>query len=76
MPTKAKVSLVRNPDGLFEEHAGAHWVRTDGDGFANSDLDCCVCGKTVDAGETAFYCLDGGEAAHVDCVRVKAQRLN
>lgn len=71
MTTTDRVHLVHDPEGGYVEiRGGARWVRTDGDGFANSDLECCACEKTVDGGEAAFYCLDGGEVAHARCTRV------
>lgn len=62
------ITLVRHGDDRLTE-GSAEWVYDSYTEPREALAQCCVCGQEI--GEWYLYtCLDGGEAAHLRCVRI------
>lgn len=66
-----KIQLTEQPDGsLTETDADVAWVRDSYTEPREHLFRCCVCETEIEDWHL-MTCLDGGEAAHRDCVIIR-----
>lgn len=74
-PAAKKITLIASGLGLYAELAedgtvnDVAWVRDRYTEPRDTEFECAACGKPITEWEL-WTCLDGGEAAHEDCVTI------
>lgn len=66
-----KIVLVKAGLGTYTEPGtDVVWIRDSYTEPREAEFECDACGKPITEWEL-WTCMDGGEAAHLDCVRVR-----
>jgi hypothetical protein len=68
-----KVTLIPAGLGTYTEPGqDVVWVRDRYTEPREAEFECCVCERPIEEWEF-WTCMDGGEAAHEDCVTIAAE---